>query len=137
MVSLNAALSDFGQILGNYPVTFSCGVYLLQNRDTIDAAINYAHYAQISKNKASYNTFTWFDDAIVERIRENRKIEQLMDGALASGQFVPYFQPKVNMQTGEVVGAEALTRWLVPGSEPVPPDRFIPLFEKNNFIIRL
>ncbi len=137
MAALNDTLSVFDNVIGPYPVTFSCGVYPVRPGDTVDTAVNYAQYARISRNKASYTTLVYFDDAIIGRIREDRKIEQQMKAALAAGQFVPYFQPKVNMATGRVVGAEALTRWNHPESGLVPPDRFIPLFEKNNFIIQL
>ena len=134
---LNKALAGLNRAAANYHVTFSCGIYQLRPGDTIDAAINYAHYAQFSKSKASYNTYTWFDNQTIAHIRDNRRIEQEMNQALANGQFVPYFQPKVDMKTGAIVGAEALARWITPEHGIISPERFIDLFEKNNFIIRL
>lgn len=134
---LNTALAGLNRAAGNYHVTFSCGIYQLRPGDTIDAAINYAHYAQFSKSKASYNTYTWFDNQTIAHIRDNRRIEQEMNQALANGQFVPYFQPKVDMKTGAIVGAEALARWITPEHGIISPERFIDLFEKNNFIIQL
>ena len=135
--ALDVQLSRFNNIGLNSHISFSCGIYRIKPGDTINTAVNYAHYAQVSQRRASYNTYTCFDDNLIERIRTNRVIEREMNDALAGGQFVPYFQPKVSVATGEIVGAEALTRWQHPEKGTVAPNDFIPLFEKNNFIIQL
>lgn len=135
--ALDALLSSFNTIGLNSHISFSCGIYLIKLGDNINTAVNYAHYAQVSQRRASYNTYTFFDDRLIERIRTNRAIEREMNDALASGQFVPFFQPKVSLTTGRIVGAEALARWQHPEKGLIPPDEFIPLFEKNNFIIQL
>lgn len=67
---------------------------------------------------------------------ENR-IEAEMDYALRSGQFKIYLQPKVNMVTSKIYGAEALSRWIHPKEGLRTPDKFIPLFERNGFICKL
>ena len=48
-----------------------------------------------------------------------------------------YFQPQVNYDDGKLVGVEALARWNHPREGLISPDRFIPLFEKNGFILKL
>jgi len=60
-----------------------------------------------------------------------------MSEALEAGEFVLYVQPKVNMVTNRVVGAEALVRWIKADGSIVSPGEFIPIFEKNGFITRL
>ena len=57
--------------------------------------------------------------------------------ALAEGQFVVYLQPKVEIFSGRIVGAEALARWRHPERGLIPPNRFVPFFERNGFIILL
>jgi EAL domain-containing protein (putative c-di-GMP-specific phosphodiesterase class I)/AmiR/NasT family two-component response regulator len=57
--------------------------------------------------------------------------------ALLEKQFVPFFQPKIDLRTGELVGAEALVRWQHPQLGLVPPNRFIPLAEDSGQIIDL
>jgi diguanylate cyclase (GGDEF)-like protein len=55
--------------------------------------------------------------------------------ALEKSEFVPYFQPKIDLRTGEVVGAEALLRWNHPTERNVSPDVFIPLAEQTGLIV--
>jgi sensor c-di-GMP phosphodiesterase-like protein len=67
------------------------------------------------------------------RDRNNPIIE--MERALARNEFVPYYQPLVDLQTGKVIGAEVLVRWRKPNGDVVPPARFIPLAESSGLII--
>lgn len=67
----------------------------------------------------------------------NRAIELEMENALATGQFHVYLQPKVNMVSSKLYGAEALCRWIHPIDGLRSPALFIPVFEKNGFISKL
>ena len=60
-----------------------------------------------------------------------------MVSSLVKRQFQVYLQPKVNMLDETIGGAEALVRWIAPDGSFVPNGKFIPLFEKNGFIIEL
>lgn len=64
-------------------------------------------------------------------------IEDSMDSALENGEFVMYLQPKYSISSESIVGAEALVRWLHPERGIIAPMEFIPIFEKNGFIIKL
>ncbi|MEG1610529.1 MAG: EAL domain-containing protein, partial [Bilophila sp.] len=57
--------------------------------------------------------------------------------ALGSGQVVMFLQPKVSIASSRIIGAEALARWEHPTEGLIVPDVFVPLFEKNGFIVRL
>ena len=57
--------------------------------------------------------------------------------ALESGQFMPYYQPKHSVKTEKIAGAEALVRWIHPEMGFMSPGVFIPLFEQNDFIVKL
>uniref|UniRef100_UPI003AB2AEB0 EAL domain-containing protein n=1 Tax=Selenobaculum sp. TaxID=3074374 RepID=UPI003AB2AEB0 len=59
------------------------------------------------------------------------------NSALESGQFEFYLQPKCSIDTGNIVGAEALVRWRHPMKGLISPGKFIPVFEKNGFILKL
>lgn len=67
----------------------------------------------------------------------NRTIELEMEKALAERQFHVYLQPKVNMVSSKLYGAEALCRWIHPVDGLRSPGLFIPVFEKNGFISKL
>ncbi len=68
------------------------------------------------------------------RAMERNSIERDLRAALAQQQFVLYYQPKVDITSGCIVGAEALIRWLHPERGLVPPDLFIPVAERCGFI---
>ena len=70
-------------------------------------------------------------------ISANKFIEDNMNQALANGEFVMYLQPKYNIEDGKATGAEALVRWNIPGHGVVPPNDFVPVFEKNGFVIKM
>ena len=64
-------------------------------------------------------------------------IEAEMEQALLNGEFHVYLQPKINMITSKVYGAEALSRWYHPEDGIRTPDKYIPIFEENGFIFKL
>ena len=96
-----------------------------------------ADMARKSIKGANGNGIAYFDTVMRNQILRERKIENQMDEALASNQFKVYLQPKYSLKTLQPVGAEALVRWLHPEKGLIPPAEFIPLFEKNNFVIKL
>ncbi len=71
------------------------------------------------------------------KVIERNAIERDLRTAITEGQFVLYYQLKVNIDTGAIVGAEALVRWRHPERGMVPPDVFIPVAEKNGSICQL
>lgn len=91
------------------------------------------------RDRAYYheNLIAFYDGALRERIKERRNIEANMLSALENGEFHVFYQPKVNIATGKVVGAEALVRWIRPDGEIISPGRFIPIFEENGFITEM
>ena len=60
-----------------------------------------------------------------------------MEEALENGEFYVVYQPKIQLSTEKIVGAEALVRWRNPTLGLLSPDQFIPLFEKNGFVKKL
>lgn len=71
--------------------------------------------------------------------RQNRSnwpsfTEHQLEEAIAKQQLIPYFQPKVNIATGQIMGAEVLARWLHPNKGLIPPLAFIPLAEQSGLI---
>lgn len=71
------------------------------------------------------------------KLAAEKDIENRMHSALTNGEFCIYLQPKQSIRTGKTCGAEALVRWNDPEAGLIPPGKFIPLFEKNGFIVEL
>lgn len=78
-----------------------------------------------------------FNDDIQDMIEKQRKIEADMQAALDEGQFKVYYQPKHDTVSGKIVGGEALVRWIHPQYGFMSPADFIPVFERNGFIVKL
>jgi diguanylate cyclase (GGDEF)-like protein len=79
----------------------------------------------------------WFDAGMERALVAQGEIEQGIRFGLEHGQFVPYFEPQVDLATGEVVGFEVLARWTHPLSGVIGPDVFIPVAEEIGLIGRL
>ena len=71
-----------------------------------------------------------------EKLRQESKMEKDLDPALRDGELVAYFQPKVNLEKKEIVGAEALVRWRHE-DRILCPDEFIPVAERNGFVCQI
>jgi diguanylate cyclase (GGDEF)-like protein/PAS domain S-box-containing protein len=78
-----------------------------------------------------------FDAEMQGRAEALRFLKADLAVALERGEFTLYYQPKVDLATGLVIGVEALARWLRPGHGVVDPDRFIPIAEETGLIVPL
>ena len=79
----------------------------------------------------------WFDDGMERALIVHSEIEQGIRYGLEHGQFVPFFEPQVDLSTGEIIGFEVLARWEHPLSGVIEPDRFISVAEEHGLIGRL
>ena len=79
----------------------------------------------------------WFDAGMERALIAHGEIEQGIRFGLDHGQFLPYFEPQVDLATGEIVGFEVLARWKHPLSGVIGPDVFIPVAEEIGLIGRL
>ena len=118
-------------------INLSIGAYKINLKDRdIKKVLDKSDMAR-SKIKGVYDTnYYLFDEKLENQLIEEQKIEAYMEEALTNHEFVIYYQPKIFTQNEKMAGAEALVRWYR-GKEIIPPDKFIPLFEKNKFIIKL
>lgn len=118
-------------------LNLSIGVYKIKNQDTdINKILDKAYMAR-AKMKGLYDKNYYIFDTILENeLVEEQKIEAYMENALKNEEFEIVYQPKVFTNTEKIAGAEALVRWNKDG-KVISPGKFIPLFEKNKFIIKL
>ena len=121
-----------------YKVQPSFGIGVSQEREP---AVSYlkdcATMAMNSVKGKVYKTYAVFDDKMRRQLMRERQVENDIVSALENGELLLYVQPKVNMSTGRIIGGEALVRWLHPEKGLVPPGEFIPVLEKNGFIINV
>ena len=92
--------------------------------------------ARLAK-RFSYEKILFANHEEIEKYQESLRIEEDIPRALMENEFIPYFQPKVNLITNEVVGCEALIRWKHFSGKMIYPDSFISIAEENNTIIDL
>jgi len=98
---------------------------------------DWAYLAQKTVKGSDIVNFAFYDDDLRKRLHDESYITDQMYEALEKNQFRLYLQPKVQISSGRVVGAEALVRWQHPEDGLILPGRFVPLFERNGFIVRL
>jgi len=80
-------------------------------------------------------TFRFFETAMDLQMQTRRIMERDLRKALSSGQFELYYQPVVNLASGDISGFEALIRWNHPEQGVIPPASFIPLAEETGLIV--
>lgn len=114
------------------------GIYFIEEDDkNIRLAIDKAKVAKLDI-KGSYSSgYALYNENINHSFIEERSIEYDMHEALENEDFKIYIQPKINLKDGCISGAEALVRWENKKLGFMSPKRFIPIFEKNGFIINL
>lgn len=120
-----------------YKVYFSIGIYKLKHTDKDIIKVLDKALIPHAEAKGNYDIqYKIFDEKIEEKIEKEHEIELVMEEALNNKEFEVYYQPKVSTVNGKVEAAEALVRWKRDG-KLISPGDFIPVFEKNQFIIKL
>ena len=96
-----------------------------------------ATLARQSVKGNALNNIGFYNGKLKNDLYHQHYIEDDMKSAMLNNEFVMFLQPKYNISTGKIIGAEALTRWIHPYKGLIPPAQFIPIFEKNGFILNL
>jgi len=117
-------------------VTTSIGVSVYPD-DGLDAdtLIKNADLAMYQAKENARQNYQFFKPAMNVRAVERQAIEESLRGAVARHEFALHYQPKINLTTGQITGAEALVRWTHPVRGPVPPAQFIPVAEDCGLIL--
>ena len=114
------------------------GIYLYDDPGVKMAeAINFARIACWRVHNTAGIRLQFFNERLQQTLRLEQAIEFHMEKALQKKEFKVYYQAKVEMKSQQICGAEALVRWDMPGRGFLNPGQFIPLFEKNGFVVRL
>jgi len=119
-------------------ITASSGVTLYPQDDAdVDTLLRHADQAMYKAKLSGKNRYHLFNPSEdKEAIYKNHRISEI-EQALSDGEFTLYYQPKVNMLSGKVCGAEALIRWIHPEKGLIPPLDFLPLIDGTELDITL
>ncbi|GGY56369.1 EAL domain-containing protein [Pseudoduganella albidiflava] len=119
-------------------VTASIGisVYPDDGQDA-DTLIKYADTAMYRAKEAGRDAYRFFTAEMNAQSLARLDLENALRRAIDNREFVLYFQPKIDIGTGRISGAEALLRWNRPGHGMVSPALFIPLLEETGLIVRV
>lgn len=121
-----------------YELKLHYGIYCIEEDvDDIDVMVSRAYLALLQVKNDRKQPYEFYSNAMQSRILDEKEIEEHMYTALEEKEFLVYLQPKYDLNTGLQVGAEALVRWMHPDKGLMYPGRFIGVFEKNGFIVKL
>ncbi|MBW3501167.1 EAL domain-containing protein [Janthinobacterium sp. NKUCC08_JDC] len=119
-------------------VTVSIGISVFpEDAADADTLIQYADTAMYRAKEAGRDAFRFFTAEMNAQSMARLDMENALRRAIDNEEFVLFFQPKVNIISGRISGAEALIRWRRPGHGMVSPALFIPLLEETGLIVRV
>lgn len=140
VLNMVGIVSKMGNLLPlHYTLDFTTGVYIIMNPgDDIEVMIHKANLARQEGRKSMHpGRLCFFDETMLTNSEHEKEIIFDMNRAFEANEFIPYYQPKFDFMTNEIVGAEALVRWKHREKGILQPGYFIPLFEKNGFVTKI
>ncbi len=121
----------------NYRMNIHVGAYKITDRnEPVTDMYEKVRIAIDSIREAYEIDFVLYQDSMLEKITEERKLIGEFSYALANNQFVVYYQPQTH-KDGKVIGAEALVRWNHPRRGLLAPGKFLPVYEQTGFVSEL
>lgn len=117
-------------------ITASIGISMYPNHgDSVVDLMKYADSALYRAKDEGRNNYQLYDTVMSTSSYQSFFLEQDLRKALIHQEFLAYFQPRIDIKTGKIIGAEALIRWNHPELGLIPPSDFIPVAEDTGMII--
>lgn len=114
------------------------GVYAIEDKAVSIVNMYDRACIALAKIKGNYaKRMNFYEHGMMLKMEEEHRLLSEVPKALFGREFVFYLQPKCNMNTGKIIGAEALVRWRRSDGTMIPPNEFIPVLERNGFITNL
>ncbi|MDO4545205.1 MAG: GGDEF domain-containing protein [Bacillota bacterium] len=120
----------------NCRLKVSCGICPVEDGDIL-TAMDEANVARKESKKQGSSHAVWFDRSMQEYLEKRYEKEKEINLAMRERRLCFYLQPKVNIKTGEILGAEALVRGIARNGQIVGPGYFLPIMESEGSIIDL
>ena len=105
-----------------------------QDAQQPEALLRLADIALNQARSAGRDQWVWYSTDMANHLQSKRDMVQAIEHALHNDVFTLHYQPRYQLQSGQLAGAEALIRWQVADDQWITPDRFIPLAEENGLI---
>jgi diguanylate cyclase (GGDEF)-like protein len=115
----------------------SIGISLLRPGEALETALQRSDIAMYEAKKRGRNCFAWFDPSMEDEVRRRNLLEAEIRAGIPAGQFVPYFQPQVDLGTRALRGFEVLARWDHPRRGLLEPETFFSIAESSGLICDL
>ena len=133
---LVAALEDsVAHGLQQIRIGASLGIALADDASmTMDTMVRQADIAMYHCKDEGRNRHIWFETGMEMAVQVRNQIETGIREGMPRGEFLPYFEPQVDIASGRLVGFEMLMRWNSPENGIIPPERFIPIAEESGLI---
>jgi diguanylate cyclase (GGDEF)-like protein len=136
---IQSSLAD-SPLLGDARIYIACsaGVAIYPgDGEDFNTLLKNSDIAMFAAKDQQKGGFRFFSEELNQQVQRNIALENAMRKAFLDGGFRLYYQPKIDLQTGRLEGAEALLRWISADGSEISPAEFIPLAEQNGFIIEL
>ncbi len=113
----------------------SLGISLADDASvTMETMVRQADIAMYHCKDEGRNRFCWFEPGMEMAVQVRNQIETGIREGMPRGEFVPHFEPQVDIASGRLIGFEMLMRWESPEYGLIPPERFIPVAEESGLI---
>ena len=122
----------------SYRIYYKCGVVTMMN--CLNSGRRVSDYAKIAQSLCKKNNQTeimFYTNEMHDKVMYSKQIKAYLDTALENEEFFIYLQPKINVETNSLDGAEALVRWNFKTKEILSPAKFIPFFETDDSISKI
>jgi diguanylate cyclase (GGDEF)-like protein len=127
-------------IIQTHPINISSSVgiaFYPKDGEDIVSLMRNSDIAMYEAKKNGRSQYHFYTEELNKRVQDLITIEKNMKEAFKNNEFRLYYQPKVDINTGKIIAAEALIRWISPSKGIISPDSFIPIAEENGFILEL
>ena len=115
-------------------VSASIGIVTFDGSMTAEDALRRADIAMYAAKRAGRNCYARFDQGMEVQLQSRMQLEQEIRTAIAAGEFVPYFQPQIDLESSKLLGFEVLARWNSPTRGVLEPVDFLDVAEASGLI---
>jgi diguanylate cyclase (GGDEF)-like protein len=115
-------------------VSASIGLARLEPKLDEETALRRSDVALYAAKRAGRNAFAWFDEQLELELSDRLKLEESIRRGIRNGEFVPFFQPLIDLNTQEIVGFEALARWRSADGSVLDAENFIEAAERTGLV---